>query len=49
MELDATKTMKEELVGIERGCQVGAMTIEIDHGVIHHGCSVDNVMKCQTK
>ena len=30
-------------------CQVGAMTVEIGHGAIHHDCSVDDVMKGQAK
>ena len=49
MELDAAKTMEEELVGITRGCQVRAMTIEIGHGVVRHGCSTNDVMKGQAK
>ena len=40
MELDAVETMKEELVGIARGCKVGARTIEIGHGTVHYSCSV---------
>ena len=45
MELDPAKTIEEELVGIMGGCQVGAMTIEIGHGVVRHGCLVNDVMK----
>ena len=31
------------------GCQVRAMTVEIDHGIVRHGGSADNVMKSQVK
>ena len=45
MELDAKETIEEELVGIAGGCQVRAMAVEINHGVFHHGCSANDVMK----
>ena len=50
VELDAAETMEEELVGIGGGeVQVGAMTVEIGHGAVLHGCSADDVMKGQAK
>ena len=49
MELDAAETMEEELGRIAGGCQVGTMTMEINHGAVCHDYSTDDVMKGQTK
>ena len=45
-ELDASKTMEEELVGIARdGWHVESKTVKTGYGSVHHGCSTNNVMK----
>ena len=47
--LDVVETMEKKLVDIAGGCQVGSRTVEIGYGVVHHGCSADDVIKGQAK
>ena len=50
LDLDDTETMEEELVGIARaGWQLESRTVEIGYGSVYHGCSIDDVMKGQSK
>ena len=49
LELDASETMEEELVGIAGGFQVGSKTVEIGHGAVHHDRSANDMMKGQAK
>ena len=50
LELDVAETMEEELVSIARaGWQVESKTIETGYGFVCHGCSIDDVMKGQSK
>ena len=49
-ELDATETMEEELVDIaQAGWQVEFRIFETGYGLVRHGCSIDDVMKGQSK
>ena len=45
VDLNVAKTREEELVIIAGRCQVGAKTVKIVHGVVHHSCSADDVKK----
>ena len=50
MELDAMKTMEEELVSIARArCQVGSMIVETGYGSSCHGWSTNDGRKGQSK
>ena len=49
-ELDATETMEEERVGIaQAGWQVEFRIFETDYGFVRDGCSINDVMKGQSK
>ena len=49
-ELDATVAMEEELVSIARtGWQVESRSIETGYESVCHGCSINDVMKGQSK
>ena len=50
VELDVAEAMEEELVGIAlTGWQVESKTVVTSYGSILHGCSIDDVMKGQSK
>ena len=49
-ELDAKETMKEELVSIARArWYVESKIVETGYGFVCHDCSIDNVVKGQSK